>query len=78
MPTKFLESLGGKLAERWLSTILTPAFIFWGGGLGAWIYRHGWLSLETWFTKQSQPAQIALLTSRNPSSRSDEASTLKV
>lgn len=61
MPTKFLESLGSKLAEKWLTAILTPAFIFWGGGLGAWIYRHGWLSLETWFTKQSQTAQIALL-----------------
>ena len=61
MPTKFLENLGSKLAERWLSTILTPAFIFWGGGLAAWIYRHGWLSLETWFVKQSQIAQIALL-----------------
>ncbi len=63
MPTKFLESLGGKLAERWLSTILTPAFVFWAGGLGAWIYRNGWLSLETRFTQQSQPAQIALLIS---------------
>jgi hypothetical protein len=61
MPTKFLESLGSKLAERWLSTILTPAFIFWAGGLGAWIDRQGWTSVETWFTKQSQPAQIALL-----------------
>ena len=61
MPNKFLENLGSKLAERWLSTILTPAFIFWGGGLAAWIYRHGWLSLETWFVKQSQIAQIALL-----------------
>jgi hypothetical protein len=34
MPTKFLESLGSKLAEKWLTAILTPAFIFWGGGLG--------------------------------------------
>ena len=63
MPTKFLESLGSKLAERWLSTILTPAFIFWGGGLGAWIYRNGWLSLKTWFNQQYQSTQIALLIS---------------
>ena len=66
MPSKFLESLGEKLAERWLSTILTPAFIFWGGGLGAWIYRHGWFCLEIWFIQHiqpSQPAQIALLIS---------------
>ena len=61
MPTKFLESLSSKLAEKWLTTILTPAFIFWGGGLGAWIYRHDWLSVETWFSQQSQTAQITLL-----------------
>jgi hypothetical protein len=61
MPTKFLENLGSKLAEKWLSTLLTPAFVFWAGGLGAWIYRYGWSSLETWLTKQSQSIQIALL-----------------
>ncbi|MGB5636651.1 MAG: hypothetical protein WBM86_28265, partial [Waterburya sp.] len=61
MPTKFLESLGNKLAERWLSTILTPAFIFWAGGIGAWIWRYGWFSIETWFNQQSQALQITLL-----------------
>ncbi|MGB5713665.1 MAG: hypothetical protein WBM44_22480 [Waterburya sp.] len=63
MPTKFLESLGNKLAERWLSTILTPAFIFWAGGIGAWIWRYGWFSIETWFNQQSQALQITLLIS---------------
>ncbi|MGK7876929.1 MAG: hypothetical protein AB4426_27660, partial [Xenococcaceae cyanobacterium] len=63
MPTKFLESLGGKLAERWLSTILTPAFIFWAGGLGAWIWGHGWSSIESWFNQYSQALQIILLIS---------------
>ena len=63
MPTKFLESLGGKLAERWISTILTPAFIFWAGGLGAWIWRNGWSSIETWLNQQSQALQITLLIS---------------
>ena len=63
MPTKFLESLGGKLAERWFSTILTPAFIFWAGGIGAWIWRYGWSSIETWFNQQSQTLQITLLIS---------------
>ncbi len=61
LPTKFLESLGGKLAEKWLGTILTPAFIFWLGGLGVWVWRNGWSSLETWFKQQSQPLQITLL-----------------
>lgn len=60
MPTKFLETLGGKLAEKWLGTILTPAFLFWVGGLGVWIWRYGWLSVECWFKQHSQPLQITL------------------
>ncbi|HAC65632.1 MAG TPA: hypothetical protein DCF68_19400 [Cyanothece sp. UBA12306] len=63
MPTKFLESLGGKLAEKWLSTILTPAFLFWAGGLLSYIYKHGWNSLETWFNQLSQTVQIILIIS---------------
>ncbi|MGK7940892.1 MAG: hypothetical protein AB4062_12240 [Crocosphaera sp.] len=61
MPTKFLESLGGKLAEKWLGAILTPAFIFWVGGLSIYISRYGWSSVENWFKQQSQPLQITLL-----------------
>jgi hypothetical protein len=61
MPTKFLETLGSKLAQKWVSTILTPAFLFWIGGLGAWIWRNDWRSLETWLTQPSQAAQMALL-----------------
>jgi hypothetical protein len=29
---KFLESVSGKLAEQWIATMLTPAFVFW-----AWV-----------------------------------------
>ena len=32
MLTKFWESLGSGLSEKWLS-LLGPAFVFWGGGL---------------------------------------------
>ncbi|WP_277883236.1 hypothetical protein [Nostoc flagelliforme] len=38
MPTKFLESLGGKLAENWAANILTPAFVFWMGGLNLCLF----------------------------------------
>lgn len=61
MPTKFLESLGGKLAERWIATLLTPAFVFWLGGLAAWVWRFGWSTLETGFAQQTEPMQIALI-----------------
>lgn len=40
MLTKFWEGVGSKLAERWVTTVLTPAFAFWLGGIIAW----GWHS----------------------------------
>lgn len=61
MPTKFLEGLGGQLAERWIATLFTPAFIFWLGGLAAWIDRFGWGSLEGWLKRQDTPIQYALM-----------------
>jgi hypothetical protein len=63
MLTKFWEGLSGKLAEQWVATILTPAFIFWFGGLWVVIFRFGWQPLETWFNRQSQTLQIAMLIS---------------
>ena len=42
MSAKFLEGVGGKLAEQWVANLLTPAFVFWGGGLFAYIYRYSW------------------------------------
>lgn len=42
MSAKFIEGVGGKLAEQWVTNLLTPAFVFWSGGLLAYIYRHGW------------------------------------
>ena len=33
---KFVEGVSGKLADRWVAALFTPAFIFWlGGGLAA-------------------------------------------
>ncbi|MBW4475139.1 MAG: hypothetical protein KME45_32880 [Stenomitos rutilans HA7619-LM2] len=61
MPTKLLESLGGKLAEQWVANLLTPAFVFWLGGLAAWIQKFGWHPLEQWFTQLVEPLQIAIL-----------------
>jgi hypothetical protein len=37
---KFWESLGGKLAERWLS-VAVPALVFWLGGLAMWLAGRG-------------------------------------
>ncbi|MCC5612577.1 hypothetical protein LC612_39260 [Nostoc sp. CHAB 5834] len=61
MPIKFLESLSGKLAESWVANLLTPAFVFWLGGLGAWTWRFSWKPVEVWLKQQSELLQITLL-----------------
>ncbi len=61
MITKFWEGLGDKLADKWVASVLAPAFAFWAGGLLAWIYRFGWVQLEKQFNQLSSIAQGALL-----------------
>jgi len=61
MLSAFSESLGGKLAESWLGTVLTPAFAFWAGGVAAFAYRNGWASVPTWFNAQEESFQLATL-----------------
>ncbi|MDZ8259936.1 hypothetical protein [Nostoc sp. ChiQUE01b] len=61
MSAKFLENFGSKLAEQWVATLLTPAFVFWLGGVAAFLQRFGWKSASSWFGQQPQPLQIALL-----------------
>ncbi|NJM57734.1 MAG: hypothetical protein HC857_10280 [Synechococcales cyanobacterium RU_4_20] len=61
MTAKVLESFGGKLAEQWVATLLTPAFVFWLGGFAAILQRWGWKPLVAQFTAYPEPLQIALL-----------------
>jgi hypothetical protein len=61
MPTKFLESINGKLAEQWVAALLTPAFVFWLAGLLAYCDRYGITTLETWLKQYSEPIQIGIL-----------------
>ena len=42
MLTDFWKGLGGKLAERWLVALFSPAFAFWLGAVATWLYAHGW------------------------------------
>jgi hypothetical protein len=58
---QFWSGLGGKLAEQWLPAIVTPAFVFWTGGLFAWASRYGWAPLTSWFVQQPTPLQVAIL-----------------
>jgi hypothetical protein len=61
MLSAFSESFGGKLAESWLGTVLTPAFAFWAGGIAAYSYRYGWSSVPSWFNAQTESLQLAAL-----------------
>lgn len=61
MTAKVLESFGGKFAEQWVATLLTPAFIFWLGGFLTAIQRLGWNTLVTRYTAYPEPLQIAIL-----------------
>lgn len=61
MSAKFLESFGNKLAEQWVATLLTPAFVFWAGGAVAGLQRFGWKPASSWFSALAEPLQIALL-----------------
>lgn len=61
MLTKLMEGVGDKLADKWIASLLTPAFLFWAGGLLAWISKFGWNTLEKWFSAQQQIAQITIV-----------------
>jgi len=57
---KFLDTIGGKLAENWAASVLTPALLFWVGGLLALTWRTGWEPLERWLAAQSALSQLFL------------------
>jgi len=42
MLDKFWESLGSDLADRWLTYLFGPAFIFWAGGAALYVWHTGW------------------------------------
>jgi hypothetical protein len=60
----FLESVGGKLADRW-AAVSVPALVFWLGGLLAWVIGHGGIHAlkapTSWLAKQPGPTQIAIV-----------------
>jgi hypothetical protein len=61
MTAKVLEGFGGKFAEQWVATLLTPAFVFWFGGFAAAIQHWGWQFFVTEFTRHPEPLQIGIL-----------------
>src|SRR5829696_3460250 len=60
MWTKLLEGLGGQLIQRWALTVLTPAFVFWIGGLVTWVWWYGWGPIVEGINQQSDAVVIAI------------------
>jgi hypothetical protein len=42
----FWQELGGKVSDRWLAALFSPAFAFWSGGFAAWLYGNGRPTVE--------------------------------
>lgn len=61
MTAKFLDSFGGKFAERWVANLFTPAFIFWLGGFIAAVQQLGWNPILNQYTTYPEPLQLAIL-----------------
>ena len=62
MLDKFWETLGGELAKRWLDYLFSPAFLFWAGGLGLYVWQHGWDAVKiVWDGWASYQQATALL-----------------
>lgn len=47
MLTQFWQGFGGKLSERWIAAVFSPAFLFWAAVLAAWKWD-SWRDVETW------------------------------
>ena len=47
MLSKFWGSIGSDLAERWIEYIFGPAFLFWAGGFGIYVWQTGWQEVFT-------------------------------
>jgi hypothetical protein len=57
----FWKQVGEDLAGKWTARILLPAFAFWGGGLLAYAWRHGWDMPVNWWEARASHEQVALL-----------------
>jgi len=65
MTSKLIETLGEKLGEQWIALSVTPAFIFWTGGLFLWIQNQitngGPLEPVEQFAQLAAHEQVALV-----------------
>jgi hypothetical protein len=58
--TKFWEQISSGVAQKWIERLLSPALVFWAGGLLAYITARGWTSVIALVQRLDTPLQIAL------------------
>lgn len=61
MLDKFWESLGEGVAKNWLDYLFGPAFLFWVGGAGIYIWKTGLDPVIKMIQGWGIPAQVVLL-----------------
>lgn len=61
MLESFWKQIGEELAGKWTVQGLLPPFAFWGGGLLAYTWRHGWAAPVGWWNARASHEQVALL-----------------
>lgn len=63
--SNLIEAFASKAGESWLTAIFTPAFVFWGGGLGGWLWAErnddGFDRLQEWFLRSDDVARWGIL-----------------
>jgi hypothetical protein len=61
MLDKFWETLGEKLAQRWLDYLFGPAFLFWAAGLGLYVWQLSWETVIAIVQSLDTPQQVTAL-----------------
>ena len=57
---KFVEGLSSNLANRWVGSLFTPAFVFWLGGGLAGLQQVGWKCVAEFFSELPEPLPIGI------------------
>lgn len=57
---KFVEGFSSNLANQWVGSLFTPAFVFWLGGGLAGLQRVGWERVAELLRELPEPLPIGL------------------
>jgi hypothetical protein len=61
IPTKMWEVVAEGIGKRWLISVAGPAFVFWAGGIAAYMLKHSFSSIETIWKSLPGIQQISII-----------------